>query len=103
MRWKARKLGYGSDNFKAAKAFVNVPVSDNFGIRLSAQHVNVMPSRKTYSQVERTLTTLTRSHCALKPDGTSQTTLPKFSYDKSKATDRQTLALSAWTAVIQEE
>ena len=31
------KLGYGSDNFKAAKAFVNVPVSDNFGIRLSAQ------------------------------------------------------------------
>ncbi len=30
-------LGYGSDNFRQAKGYINVPVSDTFGIRVSAQ------------------------------------------------------------------
>ena len=82
------KLGYGSDNFKTAKAFVNVPMSDNFGIRISAQSrqrdafkENIIPGGADFDDLDaQSLRVKARW------DVSDNSTL-KFSYDRSKATD----------------
>ena len=82
------KLGYGSDNFKTAKAFVNVPMSDNFGIRVSAQSrqrdafkENIIPGGADFDDLDaQSLRVKARW------DVSDNSTL-KFSYERSKATD----------------
>ena len=82
------KLGYGSDNFKTAKAFVNVPMSDDFGIRLSAQtrqrdafKENIFPGGADFDDLDSQSLRL-----KARWDVSDNSTL-KFSYDRSKATD----------------
>ena len=82
------KLGYGSDNFKTAKAFVNVPMSDNFGIRVSAQSrqrdafkENIIPGGADFDDLDaQSLRVKARWDV-------SDNSILKFSYDRSKATD----------------
>ena len=82
------KLGYGSDNFKTAKAFVNVPMSDNFGIRISAQtrqrdafKENIIPGGADFDDLDSQSLRL-----KARWEVSDNSTL-KFSYDRSKATD----------------
>ena len=81
-------LGYGSDSFQMARGFVNVPVTDNFGIRVSAQtrqrdafKENIIPGADDFDDLDAQ-----SIRVKARWDVSDDSTL-KFSYDRSKATD----------------
>lgn len=81
-------LGYGSDSFQMARGFVNVPVTDNFGIRVSAQtrqrdafKENIIPGAEDFDDLDAQ-----SIRVKARWDVSDDSTL-KFSYDRSKATD----------------
>ena len=81
-------VGFGSDSFRVAKGVVNVPVTDNFGIRVSAQtrqrdafKKNIIPGAEDFDDLDaQSLRVKARW------DVSDDSTL-KFSYARSKATD----------------
>ena len=81
-------LGFGSDGFQMVKGFVNVPVTDNFGIRVSAQtrerdafKENIIPGAVDFDDLDAQSMRL-----KARWDISDNSTL-KFSYDRSKTTD----------------
>ena len=81
-------LGFGSEDYQMASGFVNVPVTDNFGIRISAQSrqrdafkENIVPGAEDFDDLDAQSVRL-----KARWDVSDRSTL-KFSYDRSKATD----------------
>ena len=81
-------VGFGSDSFQVAKGVVNVPLTDNFGIRVSAQtrerdafKKNIVPGAEDFDDLDaQSLRVKARWNI-------SDNATLKFSYDRSKATD----------------
>ena len=81
-------VGFGSDSFQVAKGVVNVPLTDNFGIRVSAQtrerdafKKNIVPGAEDFDDLDaQSLRVKARWNI-------SDNAILKFSYDRSKATD----------------
>ena len=81
-------FGYGTEEYLMASGFVNVPVTDNFGIRISAQSrqrdafkENIIPGADDFDDLDSQSVRL-----KARWDVSDRSTL-KFSYDRSKATD----------------
>ena len=81
-------FGFGSEDYQVASGFVNVPVTDNFGIRISAQSrqrdafkENIVPGAEDFDDLDAQSVRL-----KARWDVSDRSTL-KFSYDRSKATD----------------
>ena len=81
-------FGFGSKDYQMASGFVNVPVTDNFGIRISAQSrqrdafkENIVPGAEDFDDLDAQSVRL-----KARWDVSDRSTL-KFSYDRSKATD----------------
>ena len=81
-------FGFGSEDYQMASGFVNVPVTDNFGIRISAQSrqrdafkENIVPGAEDFDDLDAQSVRL-----KARWDVSDRSTL-KFSYDRSKATD----------------
>ena len=81
-------FGYGTEEYQMASGFVNVPVTDNFGIRISAQtrqrdafKENIIPGADDFDDLDAQ-----SIRVKARWDVSDDSTL-KFSYDRSKATD----------------
>ena len=81
-------FGFGSEDYQMASGFVNVPVTDNFGIRISAQSrqrdafkENIVPGAEDFDDLDAQSVRF-----KARWDVSDRSTL-KFSYDRSKATD----------------
>jgi iron complex outermembrane receptor protein len=81
-------FGYGSDSFQMARGFINVPVTDNFGLRVSAQtrqrdafKENIISNAEDFDDLDAE-----SMRVKARWDISDNSTL-KFSYDRSKATD----------------
>ncbi|MBT4161514.1 MAG: TonB-dependent receptor [Gammaproteobacteria bacterium] len=81
-------LGYGSDSYQMVRGFVNVPVNDDFGIRVSAQSrqrdafkENIIPGAEDFDDLDAQ-----SIRVKARWDVSDNSTL-KFTYDRSKATD----------------
>ena len=81
-------FGYGSENFQTARGFINVPVTDNFGLRVSAQtrqrdafKENIISNAEDFDDLD------SESMRVKARWDISDNSVLKFSYDRSKATD----------------
>ena len=81
-------FGYGTEEYQMASGFVNVPVTDNFGIRISAQSRQRDAFKENIFEGGADFDDLDAQSVRLKArwDVSDRSTL-KFSYDRSKATD----------------
>ena len=81
-------FGYGTEEYQMASGFVNVPVTDNFGIRISAQSRQRDAFKENIFEGGDDFDDLDAQSVRLKArwDVSDRSTL-KFSYDRSKATD----------------
>tara|TARA_B100001964_G_scaffold144581_1_gene159237 strand:+ start:547 stop:2775 length:2229 start_codon:yes stop_codon:yes gene_type:complete len=81
-------FGYGTEEYQMASGFVNVPVTDNFGIRISAQSRQRDAFKENIFEGGADFDDLDAQSVRVKArwDVSDNSTL-KFSYDRSKATD----------------
>ncbi len=81
-------FGYGTEEYQMASGFVNVPLTDNFGIRISAQSRQRDAFKENIFEGGADFDDLDAQSLRLKArwDVSDSSTL-KFSYDRSVATD----------------